>query len=233
MVIGSKFEQHLRISTLTGEDTKNFAENREQLLAQAYMKFGNCYLGGSRDEDYRRHKDLSIAEKYFQIAFTECPSSSIMKFSLAQVLYMQQKERGRIGIESKEHYHDLFLDTFKNIKSQIGQITEAKILMMYYYILAICCLWGEIENEIPQMYIMRIYELRPQLPNYSSLRIFSPLSKNDLTVDEFLKEIEQFQNNIISEAVNNDSFMNVDEDIDIPVNNTERSTIFSRRSFIR
>ena len=71
----------------------------------------------------------------------------------------------------------MFLDVFQKLKSQLYRITEAKIVMMYYYILAICCAYGKIESEIPQLYIMRIHEIRPNLPSHPDLRVFSPLTK--------------------------------------------------------
>ena len=61
--IEATFEEVIKkITDLKPRETQNFAETREQLLAQAYMKLGNCYLGESNDEDFRRYKNLDRRE---------------------------------------------------------------------------------------------------------------------------------------------------------------------------
>lgn len=173
-------------------DDVKFSKTKEKLLALAKMKLGNCYFGTSRYEKFNDYKNLKKAETLFREAYKYNSESSIIIFTLSQALYLQNL--------SKEEYLEYFLKTFKKIKSSIGDIKEAKILMMYYYILAICAEYGEIENEIPQMYLLRIYELRNNLPEYPNLRIYSPQTKNDLLVKDFISEVEVFQNNVGTKA---------------------------------
>jgi tetratricopeptide (TPR) repeat protein len=194
--VEAKFHEVIKkIEDLDSREAQGFAETREQLMGQTYMKLGNCYLGGSAYEDYRRQAHIATAEKHFTTAARLDPKSSIVKFSLAQAQFMRQQEKS-ISTSAGERYRKLFQEVFQNIKGRLYSVTEAKILMMYYYILAICCAYGEIENEIPQLYIMRVHEMRPNLPSDPELRIFSPLTKNDLGVDEFIGEVEQFQGQI-------------------------------------
>jgi len=177
-------------------DNKKNANTKEQLLAQAYLKLGNCYLGTSKNPSFNEHKSLELAQKYIQKAYDLDSGSTIINYSLGQVLFEKYAQERSMNDKQKQEYIKHFLYAFKAIKKKVGQITEAKILMMYYYILAICSIYGEIENEIPQIYIMRIFELRPRLPEDNNLRIYSPLTKNDLTVDEFIVEVEDFQINL-------------------------------------
>jgi tetratricopeptide (TPR) repeat protein len=186
-----------RIKGLNPQEAQHFAESREQLLAQAYMKLGNCYLGKSKDEEFPK-ENLEAAEKWFRMAFDLKTESSIVKFSLAQAQFMRQREK---PVSSLSNGHrDLFLQVFQKMKGELYRITEAKILMMNYYVLAICCAYGEIDNEIPQLYTMRIHEIRPNLPSDPDLRIFSPWTKNDLTVNDFFKEVEEFNEQVVSIA---------------------------------
>lgn len=174
-------------------DKEQFSSSRNELLASAYLKLGNCYLGSSLESEYRVNKDLTKCQLLFEKALSLNPKSSVLKFSLGQALYLIDREKGQ---SSRDRYFDLFFGAFKQIKSSIGKITEAKILMMYYYILAICVEYGEIENEAPQVYLLRIYELRTRLPEDERLRIYSPMTKNDLIVEDFVKEVELFQEGV-------------------------------------
>ena len=70
--------------------------------------------------------------------------------------------------------------------------------MMLYYILAICCNEGLIEGENTRIYLLQI---RREYSNMHSkdrerIRIFSPRTKNDLNSQEFLKEIEEYENTL-------------------------------------
>lgn len=216
-----------RFERLSAKETAHFAESREQLLAQAYIKLGNCYLGRSRDGEYNKNMNLNTTKEFFEKALQLDPGSIIVRFSYAQVLYLLN-QKGKRNVESESKYGDIFRSVFTEIKTKISQIVEAKILIMYYYILAICCHYAEIENEIPQLYLMRIYELRPKLPNYEDLRIFSPLSKGDLSVGEFMKEIEEFQLQTLNQKTEDMDLLN-QETRERNLSTSDLKTVQSRR----
>jgi tetratricopeptide (TPR) repeat protein len=191
--IRSEFEAAMKtVGTLSPDQEKSFSQSGKRLISLLYLKLGNCFLAKSPFEEFQKRHDLTRAEDNMRRAFEQDPSSTIAKFSLAQVLYERGKDRAR--------YLTLFNEVFGEIRGAVAQITEAKILMMNYYILAICCALGEVPNEMPSLYTMRIYELVPNLPNPGELRIFSPRTKNDLRVPDFIKEVQEFENKFRSSS---------------------------------
>ena len=106
----------------------------------------------------------------------------------------------------------MFVEVFETAKTVVARVTEAKILMMYYYTMLICCTLGEIVGEAPGVYVIRIFELVPRLPKPPkpiadeddedretgsrrasfALQIFSPLTKRDLGVAAFTNEVQEF-----------------------------------------
>src|SRR5262245_19966810 len=66
---------------------------------------------------------------------------------------------------------------------------------MHYAIMTICCALAAIKNELPSFYAMRTYELAATIPlsRRARMRIFSPISKVDLTVDAFIAEVRTFE----------------------------------------
>jgi hypothetical protein len=90
----------------------------------------------------------------------------------------------------------LFKNAFSQVKGKIAETTEAKILMMLYYILAICCKEAEIKEENPRVYVLGIYREVPNLPSKEKIRVFSPSTKNDLGYKDFLREVQEFESTL-------------------------------------
>jgi len=59
------------------------------------------------------------------------------------------------------------------------------------YMLAICCKEIPLEKEEAKMYLMEIYKEGADLP--SQVRIFSPLTKNNLSYKALKEEVKQFE----------------------------------------
>lgn len=169
------------------EDTSGFSETKEQLLSQLKLRFANCYFGRSTDPEYRNNRNIEKAIELLEDAFKLTPNSYIIQFSLAQALV----ERNNSGDSTQAT--KLFKSVYVTVIDKLTQVTEVKILIMLYYILAICIAEGKVAPEPAKIYILRIFELIPSLPPYPDLRIFSPLSKNDLILNEFKEEINKFQ----------------------------------------
>jgi len=68
--------------------------------------------------------------------------------------------------------------------------------MMLYYMLAICVKEGEIEGELPQAYLAQIHAEKGNLGTNPRVRIFSPRTKNDLTVADFIAEVRDYQSHL-------------------------------------
>ena len=192
-IVGRFRDVITRLTSLTPDDTRGFAEPKNKLLAQAHLKLGNCYFGGSRDPDLSRHRDLSVALSEYLTAAELDPGWAIAEFSVAQALHACREGGVRIPAGVSTDYQCRFARVFEQIKTFVGSTTEAKILMMYYFMLAIAATYGDVEAELAPLYLLRVQELRSDLPRVQDLRIFSPFTKRDLPVREFLKEVEEFE----------------------------------------
>ncbi len=151
------------------------------------MKLANCYMADTPNADYRSHRDLAEAERLVRKAHTYDSGSLFARLSLAQLLHQSSRD----DTEKRR----LFAEVFRAAKDVVTRITEAKILMMYYYTMLICCSYGEISGEVPGLYVIRILELVTRLPKPPSpltLRIFSPLTKWDWEVAAFTAEVQSF-----------------------------------------
>ncbi len=171
-----------KVISLPDEQARNFSKPKHVLLSILNLKLGNCYMAESPHADYKSHRDLAQAEEFIQAALTCNPGSLFARLSLAQLLWLAGRNPARQA--------ELFAGIFADARDVITQITEAKILMMYYYILLITSTLGQLPNENPAMYAMRICELVPLLPKPKELRIFSPSTKTDLRVDAFVAEVQ-------------------------------------------
>ena len=214
-----------KVETLTQEQERSFTLPKANLLSLLHLKLGNCYMTGFSVEDYVSHRDLTHAEKEKLIhaekeintALEYDKDSLFAKLSLAQILYQTNREPAK--------QHALFASVFVATREKIRKITEAKILIMSYYIMMICCSLGKITNEISGVYAMRIYELVPKLPQPERLRIFSPATKADLIVQDFITEVQNFELGTTSHELSNVTTME---------SNTLNTPSFSRvgRSFL-
>jgi len=174
-----------KVSRLPEERQHDFSKKKDSLLATLHLKFANCYMADSSDADYRTHRDLGKAEEHVRAALDSDKDSLFARLSLAQILWLTQR--------AQDEQERLFRAVFADARSIVTRVTEAKILMMYYYILLITSTLGRMPNENPGLYGMRIYELMPQLPKPKELRIFSPHSKTDLHVEAFAAEVQAFE----------------------------------------
>lgn len=185
MRVVEEFEAAIsRVNALTDDEARRYKLDKGGLLSTLYLKLGNCYVAETKNDDYKTHNDPVRAEQCFRKALEHDPASLFARLALAQLL--QRSDRG------KEERRTLFADVFRDAKVIVSSVTEAKILVMYYYIMLICCSLGEISEEAPGSYVTRIFEMIPRLPKLTSLRIFSPRSKSDLTVLEFTNEVQGF-----------------------------------------
>ncbi len=174
-------------------------ETRTALLSLALVRLGNCYYARSKYEPYRAYRSLQNATDHFLKAKELCPTSYLARFSYAQALkswasQLPTTTPGRRKLESEAEA--LFESVFSIIRDKLSTTSEAKIRMMLFYMLAICAKEGKIRGELPQAYIAHIYSEKGNLGVNSRLRIFSPRTKNDLSIDEFILEIESFQRHI-------------------------------------
>ena len=180
----------------------NWAESKESILSQLYIRYGNCYYPEPDYEQlYKDYKDLKKAEGFYQKAIEYSKDFYITKFSYAQVLKQKADKVTSLSAAERqaaaEQADKLFKQIFEALKIKVGQTDEAKILVMLYYIMAICCKESKIPNADTQRYISEIYEAARYLPRYDkankeNIRIFSPLTKRDLVYPYLLEEIEKF-----------------------------------------
>ncbi len=180
-----------------GEHTQSWSEEeRNALLTLTYVRLGNCYYARSKFDPYREHRSLQRATECFSKARGLCPTSYLACFSHAQALsaWAAQLEPGTSGRDQLiTDAESLFSDVFSKIRDKLATTSEPKIRLMLFYMLAICVKEGKIRGELPQTYLAQIFAEKGNVGMESRLRIFSPRTKNDLSVDEFVREVGQFQ----------------------------------------
>ena len=171
-------------------------EQRDVLLSLTYVRLGNCYYARSKFEPFRKYRSLQRANECFSKAQKLCTTSYLACFSYAQTLsawaaQLKPETPGREKLFTDAE--KFFTYVFSKIRDKLATTSEPKIRLMLFYMLAICAKEGNIPGEIPQTYIAQIYSEKGNLGTDSRLRIFSPRTKNDLNVEEFIYEVEEFQ----------------------------------------
>lgn len=149
-------------------------QDRDQLLSACFVRWGNIYFGVSE----RKCHDMFVRAY-------ERSETYLSVFSLAQIEW-------HIG-DPNERCMRLFRQAFVLIQQKSSQTVEGRILMMLYYMMAICCYRGEIVGEIPQSYISLIFREASSLNNSGGVFVFSPVEKQAKLVSEFLSEVRAFQ----------------------------------------
>ena len=199
----SSLEKKLKL--IDEESTKSWGESKKSILTLLYIRYGNCFYPTSHIDNKRSFKgkpfeDISKAGKYYELAYKHSPNSYIAKFSYAQALRrMAQIEFSSINLNKiKNKYEQLFREVFGIVQEKTGETIETKILIMMYYILVICSVEANLNPTQAKRYITKIYEKGVELPQIKGFRIFSPLTKNDLTFKELRAEIRQYSKSIES-----------------------------------
>ena len=182
---------------MESEHTRSWSkEKRNALLSLTYVRLGNCYYARSNYDPYREHRSLQRATECFSKARQLCPTSYLACFSHAQALntWATQLEPGTQKRDQlMAEAESLFANVFSKIRDKLGTTSEPKIRLMLFYMLAICAKEGKIQGELPQAYLAQIFAEKGNVGMESRLRIFSPRTKNDLSVNEFAIEVEEFQ----------------------------------------
>lgn len=181
--------------------SSNWGKKKNIIQSLFYVRFGNIYLPTSMHNRPRSFngkpscEDLGKAGWYYQYAMKLDPTSYLAMFSYAQALILASKSDGTLDedkLAKKNNAQSLFRKVFDLVQTKTGSTIEAKIQIMYFYILVICCVEGELEGEQEKRYLTKIFEKEMELPKHSNYRIFSPLTKNDLTYNELVSEIKNY-----------------------------------------
>lgn len=170
-------------------------QEKNSLLSLLYVRMGNCYYAQTNFEAYKPYWNLDLALECYEKACAYSPTY-LSKFSLAQALTTcanREDRRGTDGTIFRKKGKQLFSEVYPLVTEKIGSTIEAKILMMLYYILAICIKEGQIPGELPQTYLTQIFPEVGNLDAKRMTRIFSPRTKNDLFYADFLKEVQRYQ----------------------------------------
>jgi tetratricopeptide (TPR) repeat protein len=170
---------------------------KDALLSQLSVRFGNCYYARSPYQNYAKHRKLSKALEHYKKAHQLYPTYYLAQFSYAQTLVAVSKQNAGIqrGAPSGQAAA-LFEKVFPSVRDKLASTIEPKIRMMLYYMLAICVKEGQIEGELPQAYLAQIHAEKGNLGTNPRVRIFSPRTKNDLTVADFIEEVRKYQSHL-------------------------------------
>jgi tetratricopeptide (TPR) repeat protein len=190
-----------RVEAMT--ETRSWRESKEDILGQLYVRYGNCYYPSKHKTHYREFGNLMKAEELYGRAYRTNPHSYLTQFSYAQALSQKATKSIPEGErkDARSKARELFGKVLDAVKVKIGETTEAKILIMLYYTVITCCMEGQIERDSINRYITKILEEGGQLASIKGYRIFSPLSKSDLSFGELKKELESLEREISQSSV--------------------------------
>jgi tetratricopeptide (TPR) repeat protein len=184
-------------------DTRDWRVPREAHLSLLRVKLGNCYFPGCRHEPYRKQENLRLAEMHYLKAWEydqQVPpgapgsGSYLAKFSYGHALSIKAKRKVTDAErrDARALSRKLLSEVLETVRIKVGEVTEPKIQMTLYYILAIC--GRELENtQDAKRYVLEIYERGGKLPPIDGFRVFSPLTKNDLVYAELKRELREFE----------------------------------------
>jgi len=96
--------------------------------------------------------------------------------------------------ELSNRLDDLFQGVFNDIRRNIPTKTEPILLVLLNYTLAISAIKSSNTKEIAQSYIAKSYEYLQSVPN--DVCIFSPLNKVNLKRNDFIKEMNDFEEDL-------------------------------------
>ena len=184
------------------KDTKTAwnKDKKNALLSLLWVRFGNCYYALSPYEPYARQRSLSRALECYEKAYALGPTSYLAQLSYAQALVaasrqdISDNQREEIAVEAKA----LFADVFPKVRDKLATTVEPRIRMMLYYMLAICVREGQIEGELPHAYLAQIHAEKANLGTNSRIQIFSPRTKNDHSLADFIAEVQEYQSRLPS-----------------------------------
>jgi len=169
-------------------------EKRNQLLSQVWVRLGNCYY--AQNPYYASRRSLNAAFEKFKKAYELNPGWYLARFSYAQAL-MALARQGDVGGAGRgarlAEARSLFAQVFPDVRDKLASTVEAKIRMMLYYMLGICVKEGMLEGELAQPYLTQIHAEKGELGTNPRVLIFSPKTKNDLTVSKFIEEVQEYQ----------------------------------------
>lgn len=171
-------------------------EDKNAQLALTHVRWGNCYYAQSPHEPYRKHRSLKKAHDHFARATSLSPDSYLAQFSYAQSLSAWASQLPSGSTERKNKTAEavkIFAGVFPKIRRKLATTSEPKIQCMLYYMLAICAKEGKIPGQLPEAYLTQIFNEKGRLGMDTELRIFSPRTKNDLKMDDFMREVEEYQ----------------------------------------
>ncbi|OED34853.1 hypothetical protein AB832_06790 [Flavobacteriaceae bacterium (ex Bugula neritina AB1)] len=175
----------------------NWRHEKNEILALLYIKLGNCYFPGTSHLPFKNFESIEKAYYYYKLAYEQNSASYLMCFSLGQAsLEMAKAAPVSKQDQYKQNARSLFKKTLRKIKLKIGETNETKILIMLFYINAICMKELGIDLDRIQYYIDKIYEHGKDLPSIEEYRVYSPLTKNDLSYPALRNEVIQFENRL-------------------------------------
>ena len=174
-------------------------EQRKAELASLYVRLGNCYFRRSSFEPYTKHRSLRDSLKHFRKAQELDSESYWASFSYAQALLSWANKVQATHPDHRKllsQSQELFQKVSSKAPDELARTSEPKARLTIHYMLAICAKEGGVTSEVPQPYIRRIYEQKANLGSAGSLRLYSPLTKNELSVTDFFAEVEEFQRSL-------------------------------------
>ena len=180
----------VELSNITSEQRKQMtapSPSWEVHYASLKLRQGNFYLkkmflSPERAAKWRPYESPQEAAKCYRDALSKQPDSAFIQFSLAQSL----EDIGISEWQDKNPEH-LFKNVFFRFRNDAILKTEPILLTTLYYCTSISCFYSKLTGETPSMYLVQCRQHLQRVPK--SIRIFSPLSKINLTRDKLLEEM--------------------------------------------
>lgn len=175
------------------------------LLATLYLKFGNCYIGTFLNaKEPNPMANNAVAVSYFKQARRYCSrlvgSESllpiIVDYSLAQALLLIKS----VDMDLEQTPAELLDNVFHRLRRIVLTKREEIILAQSYFMLGTCVFYStHLSNDIGEIYLE--YARHQTLSVPSDVCFYSCVTKELLSRDEFVKQIDYYANQLEQQTI--------------------------------
>lgn len=170
------------------------------LCATLYLKLGNCYVGTFIEPKERNQMvNNQIAIEHYKQARSWCPrlveSESLLQvvidYSLAQALLLTKS----VDMDLAQTPSELLADVFHRLRRIVLTKREEIILAQSYFMLGTCAFYStHLSKDVGEIYLE--YARHQTLSVPSDVCFYSSISKELLSRDEFVKQIDYYANQL-------------------------------------
>jgi len=192
------FDVEERLKVIEGTHQHTF------LRATLYLKLGNCYVGTFLEPKERNPMvNNRVAIGYYKQARKWCPrlieSESLLPvvidYSLAQALLLEKS----VDMDLAQTPSELLADVFHRLRRVVLTKREEIILAQSHFMLGTCAFYStHLSKDVGEIYLE--YARHQTLSVPSDVCFYSCITKELLSRDEFVKQIDYYANQLEQQA---------------------------------